>query len=220
MWNLRSWKTVFVLSIILPAGLFTTFRLTGTLQGPITITETITAETVTWNMSRPISNYELINQSVKNSYENSGISLNFDIKVLEYYENDIDFPAWGNDYVKLRVSVEADASKGFIYSAKVIFSSTETDAVLVIYEASDSWIVKNLENKRTRLYGSYEYEAYVEAYGQNRPYTCSLSFLAAWIFLDENTTTHEIRLTLETIHYNETVYEKIVTPMKLEVLKN
>lgn len=219
MWSFRNWKTALILSIIIPTSIFTTFRLTGTLHGPATIAETITAETVQWNMSRPLSNYELINQSVKNSYANSGISLNFDIKVLEYYENDIDFPAWGNDYVKLRISVEANASNGFIYSVKVIFSSTETDATLTIYVASDSWIVKNLENKRTRLYGSHEYEAYVEAYSQNRPYTCSLSFLAAWIFLDENTTTHQIRLTLETIHYNETVYEKIVTPMKLEVLK-
>ena len=59
MWNLRNWKTVFVLSIILPAGLFTTSRFTGILHGPLTVTGIVTAETVSWNTNRSIYHKEI-----------------------------------------------------------------------------------------------------------------------------------------------------------------
>lgn len=210
------WASVALLSIIVPVGLLATFRLTGVIKEPPK-PETVTVEAVSWNMSRPTGTL-LIDMWVENFYKDLAASVNLRVHVAKYYENDPFYPAESNDYVKLWINADMNVTSGFVYSMIIGFSRTETDALLKIYEASDSRRLENLEETDTRLLGTDKREAHFDAYSFNQPKNSFLGITVAWVFLDRNNTEHEITVTLEATYYTGSAYQKVVIPMRLEAL--
>jgi len=223
----RNWKAVLALCIVVPVSLFLAFQLRSMPRSEsITVSETITADTVSWNMSRPTFNsYSVdINYSARNFCKDTDAFAALNINVLKYYEDDPDYPSWGNDYVKLRVTAEANTSNGFIYSMAINSSRTEADALLKIALDPRDMHFENLVYSDKRLWTAPDdREAHLDAYGVGKPANCSLSILAYWIFIDENInheiTDHKLTVTHETTYYNGTAYRKMIIPIELECLK-
>lgn len=66
-------------------------------------------------LERP-GGYVLINQRTENSKTDGRGSVGLGVHIEEYYENAIDHPSYGNDYVKLRVSANANTRKILSYT--------------------------------------------------------------------------------------------------------
>lgn len=216
MWNFKNWKAFLLLSIVLPIGLFTTFRFTGVLHAPLTVSQTITAETVTWNMSRPTKNLA-VDVQVKNSFENNGILASSNVHVVKYYEDDSGPPAGGNDYLKLMINAEMNVSNGYIHSVVLNFSRGETSALLRSFYEPDYDQFKNLDPKGVPLSELGRNDAYL-FYGLNWPNYCLLKIYWAWIFLDSNSVNHAAEITIEIVYYDGNTFREVLMPTKLEVL--
>jgi len=216
MSNVKSWKALLLLSVVVPVGLLATFRLTGVLHEPLT-PETITAEAVNWNISRPIQT-ATIDRWVKSSFFNGIASLNFSVHVAGYRE---DWPIWpsdgDDDIVDLRISVNANISEGYIHSIKVRFSETDLYAYLDIMNNPDSIELNNLTRTEIRD-GSYLHEALFNTVAGNEVKQCLLKITVFWVFLDQNNVNHDEVLRLETTFFDGAVYRKVVLPIHLEVL--
>ena len=78
------WASLALLSIIVPVSLLATFRLTGVLPEPPK-PETITVETVSWNMSRP-SDFTTVDERVENVYADDVALVRLGIFIGGYYE--------------------------------------------------------------------------------------------------------------------------------------
>lgn len=121
----RKWLPITILAVVIPIGLLTAFKLTGIIPEPPTIAETILCDPVAWNMTRPtkqlippgVTIIRWINNTYKNVQDEAYI--NFSIMVIKYYENDPGAPAYGNDYVKLRIVATANSRRGVNYHRSI-----------------------------------------------------------------------------------------------------
>jgi len=215
-----NWKALALLSIVLPIGSLAALRLTGVLEGPPTV-ETITAEAVSWNMSRP-TRITTIDEWTKNVYANNIVSINLSVHVVGYREDWLVWPSDGDDdIVDLRIVATANISQisqGFIYSVVVNFSRTDTLADIVFQQSPWSMELRNLEIAKIRDLGASTREAYFETAALNQPKNTTLSIIAYWVFLDGNSADHWVTLNLETTYFNGTAYQKVMTPIKLGVV--
>jgi hypothetical protein len=215
--NERSVKVLFVLSIVVPISLLATFRLTGVLPEPLAIAETVTAETVQWNMTKPTT-YAILLEKIENLYVDEAISINFTLIVGSYHENEPDFPSYRNDYIKFGIITTANASHGFIYSVNIQFSRTDVNAILYLIN-DPNWIqLQNLRIEKAVWTGTSEREAYIAAMGVNQPENCRLDKWSFWVLLDPNNTNHSLKATAELVYFNGVAYRKVVVPIQIEVL--
>ncbi len=212
------WASVALLSIIVPVGLLATFRLTGVIKEPPK-PETVTVEAVSWNMSRPTDIDTIIDldEQIEKSYTEGIASVSFNLRIISYSENELDFPSWGGDYLKLRMISSANVSEGFIYSVVVKFSRTDVLAKVDIEEHPSSMELHNLEIGKVRDSGTYIREAYFETTALNQPKDTLLSIFAFWSFSDENNTDHSVTVNLEVTYLNGTAYRKVTVPIVLGV---
>lgn len=194
-------------------------RVTGALHGPITVSEKISTASVSWNMIKPTTDFD-INDTVKNVYVSYNISINFEARPSKYYENDPDGPAWGNDYVKLRAVGVVNVSAGFVCSLAVRFSRTNSGSTVAIFQASSSRQFENLQYAKASLGGSSGSEAFLEAVAVGEPKHCFLSIQAAWILADSNDSVEELSLALDTTYCDGNGYRMITVPIDLTVLTN
>ncbi len=197
--------------------MLTAFKTTGLIQEPLTINEITTTDTVIWNMTRP-SMMTRVYENLSNSYADENIKTSSQFEILEYVENGLDFPSWGNDYLRLRIRVRANVSDGFIYKMRIEFSETEPDANLRIYDDFRTIELDGCKQTSVQILGDQGRVAHFEAYGVDQPRNCSMGILVAWIFLDDNKAGHGIMATLETICFNGTVYKQVNIPISSDVI--
>jgi len=211
----RNWKALTLLSIVVPISLLATFKLTGIIQEPLTISQTITADTVTWNMSRP-SDFGNIEEIIGNSYSDSTFSSSLTIHLLSYWENDgmLDY----NDGQWLRLTASANTSAGFIYSLNVRSSETDEFAILHFmehfYNSTES---KNLALEKMSD-GSRSSGAVLETVGIGQPKECALKLKPLWEFFDTNNVSHWITFTLEVTYFNAAIYRQVSLPVTLGII--
>jgi hypothetical protein len=170
------------------------------------ITDVKTAETSSWNMSRPSYLIESINQSITNSYTDSEISARMNISINGYFENFLGPPAWGDDHMSIRLVSNVNISAGLIHSQIVRFSRTDALADLVF------------ELPSFPRQNASEREAYTQTIIQYRTKVFSSAIPIYWVFLDPNDTNHSVTANLEITYTNGTTYKKLIVPIILEVL--
>lgn len=209
-------KALCILSIVAPVGILISLRLTGVLREPPTL-ETLTVETVSWNMNRP-SNFGHIDEVVNNSYTESVVSINLGVQVFSYYENDA---MWaGFDVVMSRVLVNMSVSDGFVDSLIVGFTELDEHAALDIHGDMDHIEAVNLEVAKIADWDwVFGRNAYIKATSVNQPKNIYLQFLFAWMFKDPNNTTHQLTITLEATLFNGTTYQKVKIPIQMDVFQ-
>jgi hypothetical protein len=213
MWRM-SWKATILLSVIIPISLLATFRLTGILPEPPT-PETITVDTVSWNMTRP-SDFVPIEEEVTNLYADGLFSGNVTIHLADFYENSGFFEY--NDVLMFILTANVNVSEGFICSVSVRSLMVDEFSILKFKELVSGWIqLSHLELRRVAD-GSHLSPALLQTTAINNPKTCTLKMKPYWIFLDADNLTHSTTITLEVIYFDGTVYRQANIPIQLEVL--
>jgi hypothetical protein len=212
----RKWLSLTVLAIIIPIGLLATFKLTGIIPEPPIITETITAETITWNMTRPEEATGFAGRIIENNYNVNGTNVRLSIHITSYLENEEQF----GDCLWFSVNATATVQQGFIYSVNIRFSQTDENAFLLVSKQTE-WIkLENLKITSLSTEATYSSEAHLYTTGVNNPKTCTLENPVFWYFLDinENNLDHWATITLETTYFNGTAYRKVTMPLQIGVL--
>jgi len=221
----RRWALALLL-IIVPAGLFAGFRLSGILQnssGP-SLTKTVGKATVVWTMNRP-KDYEsypdmesiFFNETVGNSYIDNGTTITFSVIVINYYENSPDYPAWWNDYLKLAINAVADIDDGFIHSMIVRFSKRDNQTFLDAWRDPVNFKLTSLEIENIDELSASETEGSFETRAVSQPSHASFHFASFWVFLDRNELSHWIRIMLEVVYFSKSQYHKVLIPIMLGV---
>jgi hypothetical protein len=214
MWRLKRWKIAWLLAIVIIIGLLVTFRFTGTMQGSVEISETITEDTSFWNMNRQ-SDYFEIKNNITDIYANSTFSSNLTIYSLTYVENDgmLDF----NDGLWISLAASSKAVDGFIYSMDIRFSKTDENATLDIIDDPDWMHLRGLA-KENIVDGSQYREAFFETKSDGKPKECMLKFCPVWVFFDFNALDHWLSITLETVYFDGASYRQVNVPIQIGVL--
>ena len=214
------WIFLGFLSIMVPIGLLATFRLTGVLQESPK-PETITIESVDWNMSRPIDLLDpiVVAEKIENSYTDGLASVRLGIIVDHYHENDKIY-GFGKDILVFAVYVNASISEGFIESMDVYFREEGNSCMVWLYRDPDWITLVNL--KVTNIIDRYNaMENYVKAciktVGLNQPKYVYMWRPVGWNLLDENDSDHELEITLELSYRYGSVYRKVVIPIVLTI---
>lgn len=214
--NNREWLSVALLTVIIPVGSLTAFRLTGTLKEPPK-QETIMIEAVSWNMSRPTRTIT-VDEWTRNSYADSRASLGFGVNVVGYNERvPGEGPPYDSDFLALRIHATVNVSEGFIFSVVARFSRSDIQADVLFEQTSSFMELHNLEIQRIRDLGAYNREVFFETTATNQPKDSLLSVIAYWMFLDENDTNHWITVNLEATYFSGTAYRKVILPILLGV---
>jgi hypothetical protein len=208
-------KAVIVLSIIVPLSLLVTLRFTGILQGPIN-PETYTAETVTWNITRP-DRLTPLDKTLINRYNDHVLSTTFKVYAGHYEENYV----WGegschSDSILFSFEASANIAVGFIHSFVIRFSQVDASAAFDVYEDGDHIFLHNVTLGAISQAWTKD-NGYIEAYATKNRNCCNLTMFGQWILYDENNANHDIVFTLETLYYNGTAYRKAEMPIQISV---
>jgi len=228
-------KTLFALSIIVPIGILTTLRLTGILQGPITIAETKTLETVKWEFDRPSTWVDLYQSKPKSLYTNVEASVNVSLYIFTYNEK-IKSNLFNSDYVIMNVTVTADASNGYVENVYLVFRENYTYSEVSFFAISyeGPWIlqqrysnlsivgyahISNREVKGNEILKDNE-KAFIRLAGVNHPSKISAQPTIHWILRSPNNQTHEMEIISEVTYFNGTAYKKVVQPFQLKLAQD
>lgn len=215
--NSRELKALFILSIVAPVGILISLRLTGILQEPITISETITLEAVKWSFERP-NHFTYIDEKLNATYSGGALSSTFSVIIGIYDENSVSH--LGVDYVTMAVRVNSTVTNpnGFIESLYVVFGKDSQPSLI-------SWVPGYLDFENLSLVGvtsgwtSEENfkEAYVKLAGVGSPERIYFRATTEWSLLTSNNQTHRMELLYELTYYNGTAYKKVTQPFQFSI---
>jgi hypothetical protein len=207
-------KTLFILSIVVPVSLLTTFKLTGILQEPPSV-ERIMLEPVALTLSRPNETTALNNLSVQNAWTKEALSILIGVKIYSYREGpNTPEPYDGHDGLMFQTYVNASFSQEHIDSIKISLHPLDENAVLLVSEERWNLLANNATFTALQYLGANETEAYIKAKVSNSPVSISDSFY--WVFLDESES-HELQITVEATHINKTSTELVTISLTLKI---
>jgi len=211
--NGRELKAFFILSIVASIGILISLRLTGILQEPTTISETLTLETIKWEFQRPSQTITLGNE-LDSSYTGNEISANIHVLMGTYGADD---PAFNYDFVIVEVTTNLTVTNldSFIEGVYVVIHKDNQSTI--------SWMETKLrfENlsliKLTQGYRQNT-QAYIRLTGVNQSRSVYVSATVFWSILTPNNQTHLMEVSFELTYYNGTAYKKIVQPFQLKMI--
>ena len=209
--NLKTWRTAFLLSIIVPVGLLVTFRLTGIMKGPLTIAETATLKALEWEFTRPSPDkFVVINKSLNSNYASSDIALKQRVLIAEYAPRFMDDPF-------LDLAVETNSTvinrNGFIECIYIAFKDFKPCEIILL---------RTMLNPLNLTIVGIEYggtDCYIDLTCMNHARQAYFSIdLFHWFLRTTSTQNNYGRIIIETIYYNGTTYKKLIQPFELKVM--
>lgn len=203
-------KVLTLLSIVVPVGLLTTLRLTGILQGPITISETITLEAVKREIERPYATIDI--EEKDQSLYDGDIAINQRIDVASYDQHNWDYG--GSSAVVLPVNVTASITLGYIENVRLTFYDSYLNARINFFEEHQLLKLQNLSIVNLKDWAS---EAFIILNGVNRPGRVSLWAPVHWVFRSQNNQTHKLDVLSEVVYFNGTVHKNVVQPFEFKI---
>lgn len=212
----RNWKAVLFLSIIVPMGFATAFRISGMLQEPSQISNIVECKTVDYSIPRP-SGFPEINEITSSDYDSIGFKASFSLLIGEYTEDSV---AYGCDLFGMKASVIASATASGSYIERVRVCSSRDEAYSVV-----DWLETLLEFTNLSQVGRSDgwtrngdyLEAYVAMSGMNHSQIVEFSASIHWGLLDSDSETHRITFTCEVTYFNGTAYNMVSQPIRLTV---
>lgn len=214
----RKCVSLTLLSIVVPMSLLATFRLTGILQGPMTISETTTLDAVQWEFERP-NPYPQgvpIDKKLDATYAADGLSTTLCLWIYDYVDS-----VAGHDFIIMAMRVNSTATDFdvFIESVQVVSGKdsqpSTVDWVDTYFDFKNLSLV-DLSHGRTN--GEDYKKAFVRLTGVNHPSKVYFSMRAVWFLLTPNIQTHQMELSYEVTYYNGTAYKKIIQPFQLKIV--
>lgn len=212
----KRWKLLTLMSIIVPVSLLVSFRLGGVFKEPETKVEEITLEPTTLTLLRPSETSEIINRSARHVWTRVGASTIADIMVLSYLEGAASMPFCGHDGLVFKTCVNTSSRKGHFTTMLISFLPRDNNSIVSLDANPWSLEVFNGSIVDTRHFGTNETEAYIKANVLNSP--CSIKDQIFWVLLDEHNESHELQVTIEVTHVNETEIKIITIPIVLKMV--
>jgi len=215
---LKSWKVALLLSIVLPMGLLTTFRLSGILREPLTITENKTLDAVSWSMERPIASIDV--KGLLIGVYDEDVLANFTVFVDDYHDHFSDYG--GGDFMNMQVNVTAYISGGFIHSVNITFWDDYKGSFVEFFE-EHAWPKYYAHVANLSIIRHEDWlikpglKAFVELASVNSPKSVSFSFFAHWVLRSPQNYTHQLEVRFELVYFKGTAYKKIVQPCLLKI---
>ena len=203
-----------LLSIVVPVSLLVSFRLSGILYEPPTISETKILGTVNWSLERPSAVID-IGDNLENFYSDNEISSQCLIFITDYVEHAGHYG--GNDYVAMIVNVTVTTLKGHIEAFFITFVENYEKSRIDLFEFPQVSKLENLKITNYEEWKSDPLKAFIELAGVDNPRSTSFSTPVYWVLYGSQDQHHQMNLTMEIIYFNGTTYKKLVQPFKLEI---
>jgi hypothetical protein len=199
-------------------GLLITFRLSGILRGPLTISENKTLDAASWSIERPAAIIH-IGDLLRHVY-NGDVSANYAIFIDDYHGNSWDYG--GNDVINMQVNVTASIGKGFIHSANITFWEDYKNSFVNFFE-DVAWPKQYAHVENLSIIRHKDWlikpglKAFVELAGLNNPKSVSFSCFVDWVLRSPQNYTHQLEVRFELVYFNGTAYNRLVQPFQLKI---
>jgi hypothetical protein len=204
-----SWKGVLLLSIILPVGLFTGLKLTGTFPTPQP--ETITLAPEVWQFNRT-PNFTIINQSLNATYADDSAQMSFMVGLDELVPPGFAEAAYldvGMEFTAMPLSKDFSMKGVLIYFGKDI----EPSAIELLPE------YMSFENLTLRSIAVSGEQAGILLLGNvSQGSGCHFFDVANWWLYTPDNATCQRQVNFEITYFNGTAYKRIVQPFNLTLL--
>jgi hypothetical protein len=200
--------SLMLVAIIIPMSLLATFKLAGILPEPAE-PETVTLETISWEMERP-SSITSIYEMVKSNYSDSAISIATVGEILFYHESSM--PYFGCDGAELDINVSV--TRGAATLVSVEYHPMDADQFAYISDGSLELVLLNAKIKEMKQMGANESGAYLRAEIVSHP--CLVSSHVFWGFTDGNEA-HGIEIAFKILYFNGSAYRQVILPMQLRM---
>jgi hypothetical protein len=196
-WNRKN-VSIVLAAVIIPVSLVAVLALNSSPRE----VENITVDAVGWSMNRPSNNTD-IDEWVKNVYNGNGISVSFEIWIVEYRED----PPYFGDRVEFVENVVANVTEGFINSVVIRYQLDPASSDMML---DDDWFtLRNLKLQKIE-----NYEQCVTTVGINQSQNCSLKHNTLWTMGYDNDVEQAVKVTAEILWWNG-AYQKIHVPIDL-----
>lgn len=210
--SFKSWKTAFLLSILIPIGLIAAFK-----KEPLT-PENTQLEPIKWDFVRPTKD-TYIDDKLNSTYLSADVSVSFLLIIGIYQENNMAYD--GNDLLTMRVKINAAAINQniAIENVYVMFEkdveSSKIDWLDTFFEFENLSLIGR--SSGWTLNGKYK-ETYVSLIGISHPLEVSSAASAVWSLLSSNNQTHELGLKCEVTYFTGASYKKIIQLFRLTMV--
>jgi hypothetical protein len=207
----QKWFSLTLLSIIVPVSLLATFRLTGILKEPITISQTITLESKEWEIERP-NQTTSIEEDIATSYADDALTATMLVRIGVYVDTSAFVSRF--DYMDVTVAIDLATTvpSCFIESIYVVFWEDWPASKL-------DWLRTSFEFENLSLMNLIDgMKPYIRLTGINHPSNAQFKTEAVWTFLTPKNQSHHIKAAYEITYYDGTTYKKIVQPFLLNII--
>jgi hypothetical protein len=216
----REWKVLLIMSMVVPVGLLTTFRLTGILEEPATIAETITLEAVQWEFERPTCVVHF-GDNIESSYFGD-VSINQTVFVDDYWPDACEYG--GSPILKTNLSLTTALAEGHVESINVTFLDEYVNSTLSIPDLGSGgkkhtravWDNLVATAYRHRLQGVEK--AFVNLESMDYPKMVYLRICPTWILRSPHNQTQRLTIRNEVTYFNGTSYKKVVQAFQLKLI--
>jgi len=222
--RLKNWRTVFLLSIIVPVSLLAYLKLMGIIDGTndeaIKIVESKTLEPVTWELERPKYATTGINEnhtydSITKTFYGGDFLANSTLTIYQF--------GWlwfSSPCLSMNVSATASVSRGYIACVNVSFQEDYTPSQVAFYlnDWSFNFNRLSLVNYTDCLVGVQK--AFFSMKGINNPTQASFWRLAEWVLRSPINQSHLLIINIEFTYFNGTAYKKVAQPFILKVFQD
>lgn len=106
-------------------------------------------------------------------------------------------------------------AQGRINNVKITFCPLDGNSVLLVSEERWSIQLDNATLIALNYWGTNETDAYIKANVLGS--SCSIRDQIFWVLLDEHNQSHELKITMEVMHVNETKAKIITVPIVLKM---
>jgi hypothetical protein len=218
-------KAVLLLSVVVPLGLLTIFKVGGLLGGEARISETLNLNPVNWTLERPGGVLHLDpNNRAERVFENDEISIWLDVTPLLYVE---DGPLGTDDTLWQGISANISLTRGFLRSLNIVFTESAHLAA-VRYQPTTGDLGTKLVglgiDSYASGYGRLELRnmirAFVNMSGLNRPSAVFFEDSSWWYLLGSQNQTLEMRIVFEIVYSNGVVFKRLVQPFSFRLSRD
>jgi hypothetical protein len=210
MWSFKSWKTLLIFSVIIPMSLFTGLRLSGVLHEPLIISETISLDTVKWQMERPCAILNL-NENIAAHYS-TDISTHHRIYISNYIYDDDAYGSSGT--LSMAPNITVQISKGFITNLRIVFKESYENSLI---DFTDFQYKVKVTNLAIINWTDVKAESFIDLAGVNYPKNVSFYTPIYWLLYSPFNQTHQLEITSEITYYNGSVFKKVIQPFQLKI---
>jgi hypothetical protein len=219
--QIRNWKTLFLLSIILPVGLLTTLKITGIIKEPLIIAQTTTLPLKERSFQRPYPETSVTMSGTLNAtYLDSTISFSIHVPVFGYHI------IWDvSPYAYVRLGCFLNVSTFFpahLQSIIITFLNDSKDSAVDLIGTSIEPVNLTITSLK-QAGGPEDFEkTHIELIPTNNSQSMEFGTIAEWSFQDISLDAedHELEIQFVMTYYDGTAFIKLVQPFQLKILKS